>query len=349
MKTRSVWLVALAIASCDGVEVGNAEQELCDEMTCSNSPDVTFGGSHGGFHELNIRGLPNREGISIESVNGRAQIRKGERSFDLNSKNGRLLGIGLTSRIENADLVGADIHLMKDGQPLFAIRIDGVRSFLFPFGQPGTVEAYRMSWHRIDREPSPGQPTCPAALIPRGGDASQMLGMNPDETIVFEGDRFDRERKTVSRDRDDDWLNFGCAGHALAKLYLMRHTITTQPLPFDEASWQHRQAMLKMLVADYCGTGRAFTTPGQPLVWMTRGFPYALRPLGVEARWSAHGAICIGTPRLALHPAPDAGFSPDIMADIAAECPASLPPRCASDDPYETGGAAVISGNRPEI
>src|SRR6185295_14525694 len=87
-------------------------------------------------------------------------------------------------------------------------------------------------------------------------------------------------------------------GSTLAKLDLLGETIETQVDPFATASWKERQAMLKMLVADYCGTGESFTVQGAPLMWKTQTVPYPGETNVLEARWNEHGAMCIQTPRL---------------------------------------------------
>jgi hypothetical protein len=62
--------------------------------------------------------------------------------------------------------------------------------------------------------------------------------------------------------------------------------------------------MLKMLSADYCGTGKNFTVAGVKLdwkddkQWMALDTQFAL----VEARWTAAGAACLNTPRIVANP-----------------------------------------------
>jgi hypothetical protein len=92
------------------------------------------------------------------------------------------------------------------------------------------------------------------------------------------------------------WINIACAGTALAKLFLVRHTEASQEVRTTRAE---RQAMLKMFTADVCGDGTSFTVHGQPLFWadvkgITR-FPDA--PASIEAVWSAKGAVCLERPR----------------------------------------------------
>jgi hypothetical protein len=116
----------------------------------------------------------------------------------------------------------------------------------------------------------------------------------------------------------DSWFNLACAGSAMAKMHLLRHTqpgslvpVTgAPPVPLaDPSTLPERQAMLKMLTADYCGDGRSFTRTGQPLRYMDRrhwypGVPFSLDPAAfeigsIEAIWGASGAVCLSQPRLA--------------------------------------------------
>jgi hypothetical protein len=67
--------------------------------------------------------------------------------------------------------------------------------------------------------------------------------------------------------------------------------------------------MLKMITADYCGTGFSFTVDGHPLRWMdSTTYPRpainlntTLPPVdivSVEAIWGPTGAVCLDVPRL---------------------------------------------------
>lgn len=123
------------------------------------------------------------------------------------------------------------------------------------------------------------------------------------ESTVFEGDHFHADTKTVEQKPDDNWFNIGCGKHILAKLRLTRNTIKlvgTTP----GGTWENEQAMLKLISADYCGTGQSFTQAGVPLVWRDQLLMTSYPPgvsIDLEARWSARGATCLGTPRLAAY------------------------------------------------
>jgi ADYC domain len=118
------------------------------------------------------------------------------------------------------------------------------------------------------------------------------------DVILFAGNRYDAARKTVTETGPSTrgWVNLACAGTALAKLFLLRHTEASQEVPTTRAE---RQAMFKMFTADVCGDGASCTVHGQPLFWadakeITR-FPET--PGSVEAVWNENGAVCMDQPR----------------------------------------------------
>lgn len=113
-------------------------------------------------------------------------------------------------------------------------------------------------------------------------------------------------------------------------MHVYGHTQASQIAGFA-TTIPERQTFLKMLVADYCGTGKVFTVAGQPLMWtddrgtmpLTSGVPRT-----TEARWQPSGADCVNEPRVDEYPTEDgmAEFPDGAEAAIAAEC--TRPPRC---------------------
>src|SRR5215212_5688319 len=150
-----------------------------------------------------------------------------------------------------------------------------------------------MVWNLPGTDASAGKALCNEILLPNNDAKNfELFGMEPNETLVFEGDRFDTKAKTMNASADNTWFNFGCAGHALAKLYLNRSTVNTQPQP----SWEQRQAMFKMIVGDYCGSrtglGETFTLTGEPIMWkggLQTSYPSQGQPTiyeaPLDARW----------------------------------------------------------------
>jgi hypothetical protein len=120
--------------------------------------------------------------------------------------------------------------------------------------------------------------------------------------IFLEGDRFDAESKRVSPPVGDGWFNLACAGAVVAKMHLLRHTAAGADLTHT-TTLEQRTAMLKMLTADFCGDGRAWTADGTPLFYTdARGWhptPNSPLPGPIEALWGPTGALCLNTPRRA--------------------------------------------------
>jgi ADYC domain len=181
---------------------------------------------------------------------------------------------------------------------------------------PEVVRTYTLTY-TSEAQPEP-QPLCTTSV---------------NEALLFAGDRYDAERKTVTATggATAGWFNIACAGTALAKLHLTRHTEASQTVPTTAAE---RQAMLKMFTADVCGDGTSFTVQGQPLLWAdAKGLTaFASAPASLEAVWSDRGALCLDTPR-----------RPELEAAIAAHCP--RPPRCSELSPAALAKGHVTSAN----
>lgn len=159
-------------------------------------------------------------------------------------------------------------------------------------------------------------------------------------SLLFEGDRFSLDGRTVKPAANDDWFNIGCGAHTLAKLRLTRNTMHTT------ASWQNVQAAFKMLSGDYCGTGTPFTVDGEPLVWRDRGaMQFFQTPMDLEARWDENGATCLNSPRLArsTHPLAQKVFDPALLQAECANHP--LPPCQELNPQLWEGNELVVSGN----
>ncbi|HET9990943.1 MAG TPA: ADYC domain-containing protein [Kofleriaceae bacterium] len=147
------------------------------------------------------------------------------------------------------------------------------------------------------------------------------------ESILYTGDRYDATHKLVTASSYAEaggWFNIACAGSALAKLHLNRHT-TASTIDGYSTTAVERQTMLKMYTGDFCGTGEPFTQQGTALHWSSnKGWasPWQYSKT-YESLWNEHGAVCLLTHR--LH-----GLSPiDYQGDIqgttnpvtAGECP----------------------------
>jgi ADYC domain-containing protein len=193
--------------------------------------------------------------------------------------------------------------------------------------------------------------------------------------IVFAGDLYDDHKFNIKSDSygpscqktelssvEQGTVNFACTGTVVSKLHMLRHT-SASSREGKHTTVPQREAMLRMLTADYCGIGRSFTRNGTPINFHVihgqsfEGYESATHePL--EAIWTNQGASCIGTPRLAEHsyeeiesfcesnhvPAPPRCFDPTLNPGVlsalgpvtgaGAGSPAFKFPACAGTDNY---------------
>jgi hypothetical protein len=101
---------------------------------------------------------------------------------------------------------------------------------------------------------------------------------------------------------EQDIVNFACIGTVISKLYLLRHTWASSDADFQTTVPQ-RQAMLRMLTADYCGAGKSFTQNGTPIRFSAQHQPSFRKYVpeagqSLEAVWTDQGASCIAKARL---------------------------------------------------
>lgn len=339
-------IASLAACVPEDAELGTVSAALgeCDESSwgcSSNSPEV----DHYGFHELNVYGAggPNSPLAGFVTVNGRAKIYKGTKVYDLVVKDSRIRGYSAGRLALYGDaLVGAEMRVKIGRAADYVIRIEGYRPLRLPYGTYATIEAYQLSWYSSVYEPNGKRNICKAPVVvtpppsptPDPELHPELLNMRSGETLVFEGDRFDSDNLTTSDAYDSSWVNFGCAGHTLAKMHLMRHTLSANATA-HAITWQDRQATLKLLAADYCGIGRPFTEAGVPLTWQGDVVTYRSAPMVLEARWTENGATCLNVPRLAAS-------QPDILSRIATVC-GSVPPACPNAGSFGFEGALRVS------
>jgi hypothetical protein len=295
----------------------------CARFVCgANSPVIdTYE-----LHELSLNPRErNSEGFELDVANKRPQIVQAQVAYELRVENGRIGGFFKGSRVLDGEaLVGATIPVRR-GKEQYEIAILSVHERTFFVEPRDPIESYTLAWRAIGRD-QPYASLCngieelrkQAEIDPEGAHRETM-GLEAAEAVVFEGDRVDARTKEMGPAANDRWFNIGCAGHTLSKLWLTHNTVHSQD-PALPRAWEQRQATLKMLVADYCNTGKSFTVAGQPLVWQGASVQYFSSPRELEARWTEAGAACVYAPRM-LFPTPlgQAAF-PDIWKAIYTEC-----------------------------
>jgi hypothetical protein len=199
--------------------------------------------------------------------------------------------------------------------PQYYLHLTDVGTTAFRVGD-GLAHTYTFSYRRLG-DGSGEQSLCTA---PRDDAAWMDLAF---KAFVFGGDHYDDRAKTVDV-RADTRFNIACAGTGFATMHLNRHT-TAGSDAGHITTREQRQAMFKMLYADYCGTGRSFTFEDYPIEYENATgwfWKYGI-PGGstYEAIWNENGAVCLDEPRLT-------GAVEDIVHDIEGAC--KPPPPCTS-------------------
>ena len=314
-----------------------------------------------GFREIHLGGTANQEGLRLTGVMAPPRSRAAGTEVKLTiDKDALSLKDARTGApaVATMDLKGTKLVLTWDGRyadklkqiPLtFTLEILDVTRPPFwdcPEGAPRCETGYKYRFAAITNadggcnvelcDPNLARDTAdPDASI--AGTAVAFIGdvygkrvdTDPDDFKVRSDEASPRcsadQLHDTEQDNQHDIINFACTGTTLSKLYLMRHTTASRPASRPVPVSQ-RQAMLRMLTADYCGIAMPFTKNGVPLAFDALGWrPFShyhtasTQPL--EAVWTDRGASCIGQPRLASeHP----------YREIISHCPAAPPP---CDDP----------------
>ena len=314
------------------------EQEAgkCPSWMCGpgdNSPEI----DHMGLHELNVDGAANAEGFSITSV-----TKAGTQYKLLVEKAEVKLAHPVTGVVllSGNAVIGTEIIVKHVGGTTYKIRIDDKGSAAYwakPSGAVKTTATYFVNWIQTAGGAGGGTYEWKNICSNPPSDTSGAGAMNSFHVVLFESDRIDARRKTVYA-QGSRWFNIGCATHALAKLHLVGHTQGAQNQTANDANrfvttLGERQTFLKMITADYCGVGDAFTVAGQPLEYAdAKGWLKLPNPgIALEARWNENGAVCLNTPRIDKNPTPAgiAEFGGKVEQEIAATC--KRPPPCTGN------------------
>jgi hypothetical protein len=327
----------------DDLPLGEVSQGAagCPPWLCANA--ATVDGI--GFHELHEGGLDNAQGFKLLGFQNGLM---GVYGVDVSGGVLRAIKPGFPP-VSGAGLIGPGKWLIvRRGATVYKFIIDQVATAAFYPLPSGNATTYRIKYKLMSSTDQ--QHPLNVCSSPAWGDENNLMGMQADHLVLFEGDRFDSLRLVESAETNPaarTWFNIGCATHILAKMHMTHHTFASKTPVYSSVPPQ-RTAQMKMYAADYCGIGQAFTEDGTALGWAdAQGwFDYAYDPLTMlfEARWTQNGASCLEQVRFG-------GTSPEFPAGVwpalIAACGPKLPPKCSTigtTDFSDFAGATLISG-----
>lgn len=293
-------LMALTASGCDDpdavdidtvddqgdTELRNGGNISCPPRQCGfNSAEVN-GRS---IRELNLDGEVNADGLQIAGFIAPLGLLG---NYQLSVENDELVARSGNNVLRGAGLLGATILVKKPGllnlpTPILILGHNRIPSWAAG-GPP--VDTYALVY-----------PDLGSLLGSRNvcnGDLTDLLAST---ATVLGGETYDLATKTVNANKDR-WFTIACPGSAADKLrmfgYGPQSNFGGTGLP---ATPDQRQATLKMITADYCGTGTSYTQNGTPLQWANAAGTVAMQgALGdVESVWTKNGALCLGTTRIA--------------------------------------------------
>ncbi len=119
-------------------------------------------------------------------------------------------------------------------------------------------------------------------------------------TIVH-GETYDAERKNIDQ-VGDQWITLACVDQAAYKVKRLGYGPNgNQGVGGKPATAAQRVATLKMVTADYCGTGQSFTVDHARVYFKNKANSLTFDPIGgalsVDAAWDENGALCFDAPR----------------------------------------------------
>lgn len=295
-------------------------EDQCPPWSCGANTPVMNGTPVDEFFQSGVPGG--------DEFRAKALIKQGQ-SFGVRVVGGALYGVdGLGNVVlQGAGVVGGVLRLVRDGK-LYDIHVLGLGRVMTWTDPVHTLPTYHLGYSL------PGSPTVSFVDLCNDPPVGDPLWSGLEtHALLVEGERYDRDAKQVSSASGKGWVNIACAGSAVAKMTLMRYDAR---IPLGDAhatTATQRTAALKMITADYCGTGRSFTEMGTPLRWENQGnwvVPSQNAESSREALWTESGALCLGTPRLIANEQ-DGALQALLWAEIAGECAQAgkaVPPPC---------------------
>jgi hypothetical protein len=272
---------------------------------------------------------PNSEGIAI------TRFRLGSTDLRLDVQAHDLIGIPVQNpnpQLKRNALHNAELTLTDNDSNEYTLKIDSVDPKDFwtdcKSGNPDcpTVTQKQQVQIPVYNFSVTGPGGCPVELCdPALGDdpgaSHHTIPNGTGRAVIFRGDFYDDNYtvRDVAAKGEEDVFNIACKGTTISKLAFLRHTTAAEtsynavvPKLLDQAkaamqtSLHERQTMMRLLTADYCGTGHPYGQNGTPIHIGLHG-PYAVTAADyvtnagdvTDGVWTSQGARCIGVPRIA--------------------------------------------------
>ncbi|HLL20772.1 MAG TPA: ADYC domain-containing protein [Kofleriaceae bacterium] len=283
------------------VAVESAARSGCSIALCGSNARL---GRHA-FHELHRRGELNDQNLKIVAAVLHGKVVKVDVDRD------RLLVRRGDDTLSGRDLVGLVISIdwvdpnPQSDHPLehYVLVLEDYVELDF-LTAPGdrTVPAYYFRFQQAGDDP---KPLCGNTWSP--STPQEVSGL----AFFFERDRYSNSFVSIEETpAGDPWFNVACTQTAQGKLHLLRHTAAGNDGP-HVTTLPEREALLKLIAADYAGTGRQFTVTGTPLEYTfakhwaePQGWnptpidtTVALPRVEYEAIWVPGGVFCMNTAR----------------------------------------------------
>jgi len=246
------------------------------------------------FHDLDASGLKfNSAGLKIRTFHDATG-----HTLAVEVDHDRLRGVRNDgTALEESALIGSTFELIDRQEQVYDLTITNYGTTTYWVDGDREVPVYGFEFADSDT-PEKRSPLCRPPSD--GGTAWQPIsGM----AVIFRGDRYDAVKKTVvETGGGDTWFNIACAGTTVAKMHLLRHSWASNEDGAHPTTVPQRQAVLKMLVADYCGDGRPFTVDGHVLSYtydQSWELPVDWSAVqSIDALWGPAHALCLNQPRL---------------------------------------------------
>lgn len=349
-KLRLVVLAAVVGSGCAVSEPVTAQQVSALLPSGDGCPREECGGSGNSpvmdgvyFWSLSFDHKPNNQGFRLITA-----FKLGaEVDLSVAATGDRLIGRYHTAPyglLEHHDLEQVVMFLVR-GARSYRVRIVTVT----PVGDaywvgPGTIEDYDLRYTPYDDgvpedKDHDGRPDEHWLCSHPTGDPNEV------NAIVFDGDIYDADTKHITTGAGAaGWFNIACYMGAPWKMQMMGHTGVANAILGIDTPLDKRRALLNAWTSNVCGTGTAFTHPGEPITLheqpdlLPPGNGYLDDEVSHEAVWGADGALCLDAPRLWEEDL-------EIRSKIQTDCGGKLPPPCTRGWP---AGGYVSTGNPAE-